>query len=275
MFDNVIAGIGEYEAGRDTLALVAELAHDPRRLTLAYVEVVTLKPDPDSRPAWQQEERRGALERLASLRDEFCADAEALCVEAGSVAQGLRTLAVDSDADLVVVGASRRDEYERQFVGDDVRDLVKNPPCAVAVAPVGHSTAAAGLSTVGVAYDGSAASERALAVGRELAEELGAGLSAFQAVPVPIRVHDPWNADRELAQGVEAARASIAQLGDVEAHAAAGEAAETLARFGASVDLLVVGPHDHQLIDDLMSGSTAQRLAASPTCPLLVLASRT
>ena len=123
-----------------------------------------------------------------------------------------------------------------------------------------------------VGYDGSPGSERALAVGRQLAADLGGSLSAFHAVPVPLKVHDPWNSQRELDEGVEEARATIAQLGDVEAQAASGDASELLVGYGRSVDLLVVGAHRHDLVDELRSGSTAQRLAGSAPCPLLVLA---
>jgi nucleotide-binding universal stress UspA family protein len=92
---------------------------------------------------------------------------------------------------------------------------------------------------------------------------------------VPIRSHDSWYAPHEMHDKVEAARTSIAQLGDVEAHAASGDAADLLAHYGTSVDLLVLGSHKHSLIDDLMSGSTTQRLADKASCPLLVLASGT
>ncbi len=61
--------------------------------------------------------------------------------------------------------------------------------------------------------------------------------------------------------------------GDVEPHVVSSDdAAEALARYGASVDLLVLGSHRYRPIDHLLSGSTAQRLADDAPCPLLVLA---
>ena len=269
MFNHAVVGVGDYEAGRDSVSLASELAAGAR-LTLAYVEVV---PAPDSGAVWQEADCRRALEWLAALRDELDVEAKTICVEAHSVVQGLRALVTSEDADLLVIGASRRDDYERLYVGDDTRDVLKNPPCAVAVAPVGYAARARDLKKIGVGYDGSPASERALAVSRELVSELGGGLAAFQAVPPAIRVHDPWNPQRERDQEVERARAHVAQLGDVEPGAASGDPAEALARYGASVDLLVIGSHRHELVDDLMSGSTAQRLAGSAPCPLLVLGS--
>ena len=272
MFNEVIVGVGDYEAGRDTVALARELAASGRPLTLAHVEVVGPKRVPRSEAAWPEADCRRARKWLALLGDELRVDAEPVCVKSHSVAKGLRTLAAAKDADLVVIGASRRDDYERLLIGDDTREVLENPACAVAVAPVGYASRPSRLKKIGIGYDGSPASERALAVGRRLVRDLGVSLSAFEAVPVPPQGYDPWNAQRELDEDVEEARARIAQLGDVEPQAASGDATEALARYGTSVDLLVLGSHKHGLIDKLMSGSTALQHADSAPCPLLVLA---
>jgi nucleotide-binding universal stress UspA family protein len=47
---------------------------------------------------------------------------------------------------------------------------------------------------------------------------------------------------------------------------------EALTRYGASVDLLVLGGHEYRLRDRLSAGSTAQRLANGVSSPLLALA---
>jgi nucleotide-binding universal stress UspA family protein len=142
-----------------------------------------------------------------------------LVVEARSVAIGLHELAAGRDADLLVIGASG--EYERAFAGGDTRPVLEDAPCAVAVAPADYSTRPPAWQEIGVAYDGTPGSEQALAVARNLARERAAKLSAFTAVPVPLRVHDAWNAQRELDEEAEIARRRIAELGDVEARAGA------------------------------------------------------
>ena len=86
-------------------------------------------------------------------------------------------------------------------------------------------------------------------------------LSAFEEVPEPVRVHDPWNVEVEIDAGVAKALPRVAELGDVEPHAASGDAVEELARYTASVDLLVLGPHQHRPKDQLMGGSTSPRLS--------------
>ena len=67
-------------------------------------------------------------------------------------------------------------------------------------------------------------SERALVTARRPADGRDTELSAFQAVPEPIRVRDPW----QVAAGVETARA-LAGLGGVGAIAASGDPTKELA----------------------------------------------
>jgi len=74
-----------------------------------------------------------------------------------------------------------------------------------------------------------------------------------------------------LDQLVADAGNAIAELGDVEAHAAYGDPAEELALFGASVDLLIVGSRGYGPIGRLVHGSTSQRLVRLARCPVLVL----
>lgn len=49
MFDNVMIGDDGREGGRDGLELAKQLASPDAHLTLAYVQVLTLKPPPDFR----------------------------------------------------------------------------------------------------------------------------------------------------------------------------------------------------------------------------------
>lgn len=246
MFDNVVVGIDNYEAGRDALELAKQLVPPDGDMLLVFVQVVMRAPGPDTDPQWQLDERRRALERLASVRDDANADAQLLTVQAGSVARGLHE-AVRRHGDLLVIGASRRDDFERTFVGDDTRQVLQDAPSAVAVAPTGYATRLPSLDTIGVGYDGSPASEQALTVARTLARERGAELSAFEAVAEPMYASDPVSGQ------------------------ASGDAAEALARYAASIDLLVVGSHEYRLRDRFSGGSTSQRLADSAACPLLVL----
>jgi nucleotide-binding universal stress UspA family protein len=270
MFDNVVVGIANYEAGRDALELANQLVAPDGDMLLVFVEVVMRAPGPDTDPEWQRDERGRALERLAAVRDDAHADAQLLTVQAGSVARGLHE-AVRRHGDLLVIGASRRDEYEPTFIGDDTRQVLQDAPSAVAVAPTGYATRLPSLDTIGVGYDGSPASEQALTVASALARERGAELSAFEAVAEPMYANDPVSGQWALEARLEKARKQLAELRDVKPYVASGDAAQALARYAASIDLLVLGSHEYRLSDRFTGGSTSQRLADSAACPLLVL----
>ena len=270
MFDNVVVGIDNYEAGRDALELAKQLVPPDGDMLLVFVEVVMRAPGPDTDPEWQRDERGRALQRLASVRDNAHADAQLLTVQAGSVARGLHE-AVRRHGDLLVIGASWRDEYERTFIGDDTRQVLQDAPSAVAVAPTRYATRLPSLDTIGVGYDGSSASEQALTVASTLARERGAELSAFEAVAEPMHASDPVSGQWALEAGLEKAQKQLAELSGVKPHVASGDAAQALARYAASIDLLVVGSHEYRLSDRFSGGSTSQRLADSAACPLLVL----
>jgi nucleotide-binding universal stress UspA family protein len=90
-----------------------------------------------------------------------------------------------------MTAASGRDEVGRLLLGDDTREVLVDAPCAVAIAPAGYASRAVGMRTIGVAYDRSAESERALELARTLATEHHAELSAFEAIPPPLCERDP------------------------------------------------------------------------------------
>ena len=272
MFERVVVGVRGEEAGRDAIALGKELVSADGELTLLHVYAVASKPAQDSGSFGDAAKRRYALERLNALADEFSVEAQVLFVEAPSVRRGLHEFALRQQADLLIVRASHRDEVARDLIGDDTRVLLEDAPCAVAVAPVGYSTSASAIRKIGVAYDGSAESERALSLARKLAAERHAELSAFEAVKASV-VRDPWNIAAEFAEPVREARQRITALGGVEARAEFGDAVEELTRYGRSVDLLVIGSYSYRPIDRLLESSTSQQLADEASSPLLVLAS--
>jgi nucleotide-binding universal stress UspA family protein len=274
MFEEVVAGVGRGESGRDAVALSKELVSENGRLTLVHVHVVTSKPAPDSGAVGDAAKRRDACERLSVLAGEFAVPAEVSCVEARSVRRGLHRFASSRHADLLVIGTSPADEAFPVPLQDDTREVLEDPPCAVAVAPRGFAAHVVAVRRVGVAYDGSDESERALALARRLAAERHAELSAFDAVRPPLSVRDPWDVDRETDEHVAEVRQRVGAATGVKTEAGSGDAADELARYSDSVDLLVIGAHKFRPIDRLLDGSTAQRLPGRASSPLLVLPSR-
>src|ERR1700730_1371664 len=104
------------------------------------------------------------------------------------------------------------------------------------------------IATIGVGYNGSSRSARALAVGRELAVAHGARIRVMEVVCPSRVIHDP-HATVDLSGRVDAllrqARERLAGLDGVDSCAVYGIAVDELAAFGEEVDLLVVGLGGH------------------------------
>jgi len=273
MFEQVVVAVGEDDNGRDAVALGKELVSAHGRLMLVHVHVVTSKPAPDSGAAGDAAKRRSACERLATLAGEFSLGAQVSCVEARSVRRGLPGFASSRRADLLVVGTSPPDESSPVPLRDHTREVLEDPPCAVAVAPLGYAANVVAVSRIGVAYDGSDESEQALVLGRRLAAERHAELLAFEAVRPPLYIHDPWNVEGETEEQVARARRRIRVVTGLQTEVGSGDPADELTRYSYSVDLLVIGARKYRPIDHLLDGSTSQRLAGRASSPLIVLPS--
>ena len=72
MFDNVVVGVDDYEAGRDALELAKQLVSPDGDMLLVFVEVVMRAPGPDTDPQWQLDDRRAraGAARLGARRCE-------------------------------------------------------------------------------------------------------------------------------------------------------------------------------------------------------------
>ena len=273
MFKQIVVGVDGGEGGRDAIALAKHLVSKDGELTLVYVYVGELVRSRGSNPAYEAAEHEHGLDLLAAECEQAGIKARLRVAGSPSVGRGLHELAESSGADLLVIGSCQRGLLGRVFVGDDTRASVNGAPCAVAIAPAGYAQEPSTMREIGVAYNESPESEHALAVGRRIAAETGARLSAFEAVALPAYrfLGGPEPVDESVEQFVELARERIARLGGVEPHAAYGAPAEELALYSASVDLLVIGSRGYGPIGRLVHGSTSQQLARTARCPLLVL----
>jgi nucleotide-binding universal stress UspA family protein len=273
MFKHVIVGVDGQEGGRDAIALAKVLCGEDGELTLAYVyrgEPVAWR---GSSAAMEAAERERARDLLEQALENAGVEARLRWHGAPSVGRGLHELAEASGADLLVIGSSRRGLLGRVLIGDDTRAALNGAPCAVAIAPAGYAQHPVVMREIGVGYDSSPESEHALGVARKLAATHSTKLSAFEAVSIPAYVTMAGAAPvyESIEELVQEARDRIEVCGDVEPHAAYGQPAEELALYSASLDLLVIGSRSYGPVGRLVHGSTAQQLARSARCPLLVL----
>ncbi len=272
MFINVIVGVDEQPASGDAIALAQNLMAAGGELTLAHVHRAETMPLHSSNPGLQAAERERSLALLARVRDAAGLDGARICIGSASVGRGLHELAEQEQADLLVVGSSRRGLIGRVLMQEDTQRALNGAPCAVAVAPAAYAQRSPALTEIGVGYDASPESQHALATARRFAAERGVKLSAFEAIALPASSFSAAGPiDNSILALVEQARQRIASLGDIEPHAAYGEAAEELTVYSASLDLLFVGSRGYGPLGRLMRGSTAGQLARTARCPLIVL----
>ncbi len=273
MFNNVIIGVDGEEGGRDAIALAKVLLARDGRLTVAYVYPGDAYVYRSANAAYSAAEEQDARELLERARSEAKVDADLRWSGSTSPGRGLHELCEAAGADLLVVGSSRRGLLGRVLIGNDTRSALNGAPCAIAIAPAGYASQPALMREIGVGFDGSPESLHAVEVARGLAAEFGAKLSAFEAVSIPTYAFMGGPAPvGDVPEGlVEEARQRITELGDIEPHAAYGQAVEELALYSASLDLLVVGSRGYGPIGRVIHGSTSLALAQAARCPLLVL----
>ena len=272
MFKQIVVGVDGGPGGRDAVALAKLLVARGGELTLAHVVPGGADAYRGASAPYDAPDAEGAEAVLETVREETGVEARLRWRAASSVGRGLHELCELIRADLVAVGSSRRGVLGRVLIGDDTRGALNGAPCSIAVAPTDYSQQQGALREIGVGYDGSPESEHALSVARILASASGARLSALEAVWLPSDAFlGPGAVDNTPGSLLEDARGRIAALGDVEPHAAYGQPAEELARYSASLDLLIVGSRGYGPIGRLIHGSTSQQLAHSARCPLLVL----
>jgi nucleotide-binding universal stress UspA family protein len=273
MFNRVLVGVDGAQGGRDAIALAKQLTAHTRKLTLAHI--YPYHADPPVRGYDDDEVAQiiQARQLLQDASDEADVDTRLRWAMGKSPGRGLHDLAEAMQADLLVVGSTRRGTLGRVLIGDDPRAALEGAPCGVAIAPSGYASRSTPIRRVGVGYDGSADSERALIAARALAAEVRASLAALEVVVFPAyALSGPLAGDAvTVAHLVDQARERVASLGDLEPHATAGKAAEELAAWSQSLDLLVVGSRGFGPIGRLVHGSTSLELTRHARCPLLVL----
>lgn len=274
MFKNVIVGVDDGQGGRDAIALARQLVDPGALLTLAHAYPGAVRVPGRSAIAADAADREHALNLLERAREQAGIDAQLRTIPAQSPGHGLHVLAQDVGADLLVVGSSGDATLGRVLLADDTHRTLNGAPCAVAIAPAGYTRHPTRIREIGVGYNDSPESNNAIGLARQLARRHGAKLSAFEAVSLPSYTFIGGPApleDEELAEMVDAARARIAALGGVEAHAGYGIACDELALYSGSIDLLILGSHGYGAVGRLVHGSTSEALAGSASCPLLVL----
>jgi nucleotide-binding universal stress UspA family protein len=274
VFDNVLVGVDGRANGRDAIALAARLRAPDATLTLAHVRSGSLNPVHAVTPGVLDEELAASRQLLEQDRADADAQAQLVSVVANTPGAGLHRQAEEQGADLLVVGTASRGALGRVLIGDDTRAALNGAPCAVAIAARGYAEQAKPIATVGVAYNASPESERALATAKQLAAAAGATVRALEVVTIPSYTFSgpaAYSIGDTINALVTEADTRMKALPGVEGRAVYGLAGEELATFGDELDVLVVGSRGYGPIKRLVVGSTCDYLQRNARCSLLVL----
>lgn len=270
MFNKVLVGIDDQTRGRDAIALTRRLASTDAEITFAHVypPVVTAASLTGESPA----DAAAATELLREIATEWGMHVHTRCAPSVSISDGLRTIAEQIDADLLVIGGTSRNRMTRALLGNFTTDTLATAGCTVAIAPLGYAEHPHEIHRVGVAYDGSYPSEEALSVAQSFAETIDAEVSAFKIVRPPRdaivgRRHRLERAVRALQSG----RRQIEAHPGVQALVAYGKPVEQLSGFSKTVDVMVAGARGAGLLARLLHPSTTAALADVVKCPLIVV----
>jgi nucleotide-binding universal stress UspA family protein len=276
MFQHVIAGVDGGPGGRDAIALATRLTAPNGRLGLAHVYNQTIS----GMMAYAitgtnaHADRDQAMQLLERDSEATGVQARLICQPSSSMGRGLHDVAERTQADLLVVGSSRRGFPGRVLTGDGTHATLNGAPCAVAIAPVGYADTAGPIATIGVAYCETPDSQAALALARDLAPTCDARLRALEVVELP---NGPYgfgagylvvDVMRDLQR---AAQERLDALDGVEGRAVSGLAGEELSAFSGEVDLLVTGSRGFGPVKRLILGSTSAHMVRHARCPLIVI----
>jgi nucleotide-binding universal stress UspA family protein len=264
MFHRIVVAYDTSPHAQDALALAQRLRDPEGTLLLAYA--VAARPwhraeaMPDEIATELAEARAGIPPGVhVALR----------APTATSAARALTELAESEQADLIVIGSSRRAK-ERISLERTAGRLLQGAPCAVAVAPAGLADTEP-FRHVGIAYDGSPEAEVALTAGYRIAEATGAAVSLFSALheayesPAPqarLRAQEALDAAADAAPAGVNPRTALLHgaPGTVVAEACDGV-----------VDLLVTGSRGYGPMQRALLGSFSEAVMDGARYPVLVL----
>jgi nucleotide-binding universal stress UspA family protein len=279
IFNRIVVGVDRRQGGRDALALAATLQRAAGGEIVA-VHVYTYDrtvPLADAE-AVEAELHEDLLTNLEGVLRAAAVSARPLVAHDSSPSRALHAAAEHEEADVIVVGSCHRAGADRVLAGDDATATLHGSPCAVAVAPRGYAERPHELRLIGVGYDGSHESQRALDLACRLANRADGYVRATTAVwpssPVWPTCYPGWPAAQVSRQhrGQEMLERAIADVRDrVTPEVTVGKASRMLASSSRDLDLLIVGSRAYGPLRRVVLGSTSTHLFRDAACPVLAV----
>jgi nucleotide-binding universal stress UspA family protein len=284
MFQKILVGYDDLERGGEATAL-AQTLRAPHTGTLILTCIHPPAPLPVRGYVGPHDVEllREQSEELLLVARDALPDRDGVTIRvipSDSAARVLSELAEAEQADLVVVGSSRRSTLGRLLPGTTAERLLHDAPCPVAVVPRGYT--GGDIRRIGVAYDGSPASRAALRAAESFALARRAALTVYCVVeptsPSAGMLADGTGAEspsdaatergRDLLHGVVAEAPQGVRPEWLRVHGVPADEIAGLA-YGV-VDLLFVGSHGYGPLRRALLGNVSGALVRAAGCPVVV-----
>jgi len=286
MYNSIVVGYDESESSRAALK-EASLRVRQQGGSLVLVHAVYFDQEEFAILPSQMEKRfefgtKVCLQAKKSLNEEFGLNGsvESLVCE-GEPHDVLVDIAQTKKADLIALGTYGRKGLNRLIMGSVTSQVILNAPCDVLVVKKPCSQCAGTYHSVLVPYDGSAFSKKALARACELAKADGAEVSVLYVIPRYEEMMDFFKTDfikkslyqeaEKITEGAEAtARAHGVRIKSSVLEGHSGDTIVEAAEKGQH-DLIVMATHGWRGFNKALMGSTAERVIAYSSRPILIV----
>jgi nucleotide-binding universal stress UspA family protein len=189
--------------------------------------------------------------------------------------------AAGKKADLIALGTYGRKGIKRLLMGSVTSRVILNAPCDVLVVKRPCTQCAGKYHSLLVPYDGSESSKEALSRACALSKSDGSEVAVLYVIPRYEEMMDFFKTEsvkkslyQEAEKIVGAAKEVAAGLGvQIKAVVQDGHAGDKIVEIADKMnhDLIVVGTHGWRGVNKAIMGSTAERVIAQASCPILVV----
>lgn len=283
MYKKILVGYDDSPSSKAALAEAGCLAKR-QGASLIVVNAVYSDEEEFGVPAARPEERMKLGENFCRVAGGLVTDAcgikaEELVCE-GEPPQVILNAAREKKADLIALGTRGRKGLKRLIMGSVTARVVVEAPCEVLVVKKGNGPNPGVYGKILVPYDGSGASEKALARACEFSKG-GSKVRVLYVIPRyqemvefietdAIRRRLREEAEKIIARAAgEASRAAAA----VETAIREGNPGDEILKMAADLgaELIAMGTSGWRGVNKALIGSTAERVISQSACPVLVI----
>ncbi len=185
------------------------------------------------------------------------------------------------NADLITLGTYGRKGLKRMLMGSVTSQVVLNSTCDVLVVKKECTSCNGRYSSLLVPFDGSESSRKALLRACELARMDGSEIAVLYVIPRYEEMVDFFKTEaiskslyREAEKIADSAKKLAAEQGaSIKAIVQEGHTGDKIAEIANKFksDLIVMGTHGWRGMSKAILGSTAERIIAYASCPVLIV----